>query len=96
MDRALAENNFADAERHQLLDAMIFATVMLEPRIPVGPKRWLPMLLDLVATPALRSIFTNADASCRSPFSGLPPTATHDEMMFIARACCSEVDRGTR
>ncbi len=86
VDRALAENNFADAERRQLLDAMIFATVMLEPRIPVGPKRWLPMLLDLVATPALRSIFTQT-LPAGSPFSGLPPTATHDEMMFIARAC---------
>jgi tetratricopeptide (TPR) repeat protein len=88
VDRALAENNYADAGRHQLLDAMIFATVMLEPRIPVGPKRWLPMLLDLVATPALRSVFTQAQPlPAASPFSGLPPTATHDEMMFIARAC---------
>ena len=87
VDRALAENKYADAERHQLLDAMIFATVMLEPRIPIGPKRWLPMLLDLVATPALRSVFTQTQPlPAASPFSGLPPTATHDEMMFIVRA----------
>jgi tetratricopeptide (TPR) repeat protein len=87
VDRALAENKYADAERHQLLDAMIFATVMLEPRIPIGPKRWLPMLLDLVATPALRSAFTQTQPlPAASPFSGLPPTATHDEMMFIVRA----------
>jgi tetratricopeptide (TPR) repeat protein len=87
VDRALGENKYADAERHQLLDAMIFATVMLEPRIPIGPKRWLPMLLDLVATPALRSVFTQTQTlPAASPFSGLPPTATHDEMMFIARA----------
>jgi tetratricopeptide (TPR) repeat protein len=81
VDRALGENKYADA----VYDAMIFATVMLEPRIPIGPKRWLPMLLDLVATPALRSMFTQT-LPAASPFSGLPPTATHDEMMFIARA----------
>jgi tetratricopeptide (TPR) repeat protein len=87
VDRALAENKYADAERHQLLDAMVFATVMLEPRIPIGAKRWLPMLLELVATPSMRSAFTQVQPlPAASPFSGLPPTATHDEMMFIARA----------
>ena len=45
VDRALAENNYLDPARRQLLDAMIFVTVMLEPRIPVGPNRWLPMLV---------------------------------------------------
>jgi tetratricopeptide (TPR) repeat protein len=87
VDRALAEKNYADAERRQLRDAMIFATVMLQPRIPIAPKRWLPMLLELVATPALRSVFTQTQTlPAASPFSGLPPTATHDEMMFIGRA----------
>jgi len=87
VDRALAENNYADSERRQLRDAMVFATVMSEPRIPIGPRRWLPMLLDLVATPAFRSVFTRTQTiPAASPLSGLPPTARHDEMMFVARA----------
>ena len=85
VDRTLAENNFADAERRQLLDAMIFATVLLEPQIPVEPKRWLPMLLDLVATPAMQPMFAQP-LPTGGLFSGLPPTATHGEMMFIFRA----------
>ena len=85
VERALVENNFADAEQRQLLDAMTFAVVMLEPRIPIGPKRWLPMLLDLAATPAMQPTFAQPLPTA-GPLSGLPPTATHDEMMFIARA----------
>lgn len=85
VDRALAENSLADGERRQYLDALIFMTVMLEQGIPIGPKRWLPMLLDLVATPVMQPIFANP-LSTGDVFSGLPSTATHDEMMFIARA----------
>jgi hypothetical protein len=64
---------------------LIFVTVMLEQGIPIGPKWWLPMLLDLVATPVMQPIFANP-LSKGDVFSGLPSTATHDEMMFIARA----------
>lgn len=85
VDRALAEDSFADVERRRLRDLMIFATVMLEPRIPIGPKRWLPMLLDLVSTPETQAIFAQPVPK-GDLFSGLPPTATNDEMLFIARA----------
>lgn len=86
VDRTLAEcHSLADGERRQYLDAMIFVTVMLEPGIPIGPKRWLPMLLDLVATPVMQPIFANP-LPTGDVFGGLPPTATHDEMMFIVRA----------
>jgi tetratricopeptide (TPR) repeat protein len=85
VDRALAEKNFADAKRRRLHDAMVFATVMLEPRIPISPKRWLPMLLELVAMPTIPPLFEQPHAT-RGEFSGLPPTATPDEMMFIGRA----------
>jgi hypothetical protein len=66
VDRTLAENNFADAEQRQLLNAMVSVTVMLEPQIPIGPKRWLPMLLNLVAAPAMRP-FSRAASSRRRP-----------------------------
>jgi tetratricopeptide (TPR) repeat protein len=85
VDRTLAENRFAGAEGRQLLNSMIYLTVMLEPRIPVGPKRWLPMLLDLVVAPAIRRSLIRP-LPTGDVFSGLPPTATHDEMMFIIRA----------
>lgn len=85
VDRALIENNFAAPDRRPSLNAMIFATVMLEPRIPIGPKRWLPMHLDLIAAPVMGPMFTKP-LPTGSPFSGLPPTATNDEMLFIARA----------
>jgi hypothetical protein len=85
VDRALAENSLADGERRQYLDAIIFMTVMLESGIPIGPKRWLPMLSDLVAAPVMQPIFASP-LSTGNVFSGLPLTATHDEMMFIARA----------
>jgi hypothetical protein len=85
VDRTLAENKYPDAKRRQLLDAMIYTMVMLEPQIPIGPKRWLPMLLDLVASPAIRRIFAQP-LSTGDLFGGLPPRATRDEMMFIHRA----------
>jgi tetratricopeptide (TPR) repeat protein len=85
VNRTLAENISEDAERRQLVNAMIFVTVMLEPRIPITPKRWLPMLLDLVATPAMQPMLTRP-LPISDLLSGLPLTATHDEMMFMIRA----------
>jgi hypothetical protein len=85
VDKALFENSLTEGERRQGLDALVFTTVMIEPRIPIGPKRWLPMLLDLASTPIMQLISAQPLPETRS-FSGLLPTAAHDEMMFIARA----------
>lgn len=85
VDRSLIEHDSAAPDQRQFLNAMTFVMVMLEPRIPIGPKRWLPMHLHLIATPVMGPMFTEP-LPTGSPFSGLPPTATNDEMMFIARA----------
>jgi tetratricopeptide (TPR) repeat protein len=85
VDRSLAENNFAAPGNRQLHHAMIFAIVMSEPRIPIGPKRWLPMHLNLIATPEMQAIFARPRQS-GDPFNRLPPSATLDEMLFITRA----------
>ena len=85
VDRALAENaSLAPAER-QMANALVYTMVMLEPQIPIGPKRWLPMLLELVATPEIGERFTRPSPT-GDMFGGLPPTASHEEMLFIARA----------
>lgn len=86
VDRNLAEfASVAPADR-QLLGAMVSMTVMVEPRIPIPPKRWLSMHLDLAATPEMRSILTKSLPN-EGSFGILPSTATNDEMLFISRAC---------
>jgi tetratricopeptide (TPR) repeat protein len=85
VDRALAENSLVAPNQRQLRNAMIYTMVMLEPQIPIRPMRWLSMLLDLIATPAMQPMFTQP-LPTEDLFSGLPPTATPDEMAFIARA----------
>jgi tetratricopeptide (TPR) repeat protein len=85
VDRALAENaSLAPVER-QMVNALVYTMVMLEPQIPIGPKRWLPMLLELIATPEIGEMFTQP-LPTGDMFGGLPPTASHEEMLFIARA----------
>jgi hypothetical protein len=85
VDRALAENASLAPDRRRLTDALVYATVMLNPEIPIGPKRWLPMLLELVATPEMGEMFTQPFPT-GDMFSGLPPPASHEEMLFIGRA----------
>lgn len=86
VDRTLAENaSLAPVER-QMVNALVYTTVMLEPQIPIGPKRWLPMLLELVATPEIGEMFFTQPLPTGDMFSGLPATASHEEMLFIARA----------
>ena len=85
VDRALAENASLAAVERQMVNALVYTTVMLEPQIPIGPKRWLPMLLELVATPEIGEMFTQSPPT-GDMFSGLPPTASHEEVLFISRA----------
>jgi tetratricopeptide (TPR) repeat protein len=85
VDRALAENASLVPDECRLANSLFYTMVMLEPQIPIGPKRWLPMLLELVATPEIGEMFTQP-VPTGDMFSGLPPTASHEEMLFIARA----------
>jgi tetratricopeptide (TPR) repeat protein len=89
IDRALAENDELDAPRKRMLNAMIYTMVMLEPRIPIPAKRWLSMFQELVTTPEMRDIF-NVALATQGEIAGLPPTATHEEMLFIIRATASK------
>jgi tetratricopeptide (TPR) repeat protein len=89
VDRALAENTSLSPDQRQLANALIYSSVMLEPQLPIGPKRWLPMLLELVATPEIGRLFTQA-LPTGDMFGGLPPTASHEEMLFIGRAAAVE------
>jgi hypothetical protein len=84
VDRALFENGLVGGDARQYLDAMIFASVIMEPRIPIRPRRWLPMLQELTAAPLMQPIFAQVPPP-KGSFAGLPPTATNDEMMFITR-----------
>jgi hypothetical protein len=85
VDRAFFENSFAKKDDRQYLDTLISATVMLESRIPVPPRRWLGMLLDLVATSPMKDILSQHRPTT-GLFGGVLETVSNDEMMFIVRA----------
>lgn len=85
VDKALFENSLVPQGNRQYLYVLLWATVMLEPRIPMPPKRWLAMLLDFVATPVVQSILLRARPT-DSMFSGFLAKASPDEFLFILRA----------
>jgi len=89
VDRALAEEAAIPPEQKQSYRSMIESQVLIEPRIPMSPRRWMAMLEDVVATPEMQDAFS-APLPTGGEFAGLPPTATHDEMLFIGRATASK------
>jgi len=89
VDRALAENVYVEETGRPLYNAMIYSTVLLETRIPIGPKRWLPMLAEVVATPEMAGMLT-IPLPTGGLFDGRPANATSEEILFIARAAASK------
>ncbi len=90
VDRALAENiPLNKPVQRRMRNAMVYMMVMLEPQIPIEPKRWLPMLQDLVATPEMHEIFAQPLLT-DGLFGSLPPAASHEEMFFIVRASATK------
>jgi hypothetical protein len=89
VDRALADAAALPADGRQLYRATIESQVLIEPRIPMSPHRWLAMLEDVLATPEIQETFSTPLVT-GGEFYGLPPTATHEEMLFIARATATK------
>ena len=85
VDKVLFEISLVQERDRQDLSVLLWATVMLEPRIPIPPKRWLAMLLDFTASPPVRSILLQA-RPIEGMFSGLLAKASPDEILFIVRA----------
>ena len=85
VDKALFEIAHVPKKSRTNLTALLSVSVMLEPHLPLPPARWLAMLLDFVALPAMQPILKRP-LSNDGLFGGLPAAATPDEMMFITRA----------
>jgi hypothetical protein len=68
----------------QNLSILVWATVLLEPRISIPPSRWLQMLLDFIATPVVKSLLTRTrpTALIGDLLLGVSP----DESLFLVRA----------
>lgn len=85
LDKALFESSVGQERDRQYLSVLLWATVLVEPRIPVAPNRWLGMLLDFTASALVQSLLLRARPP-DSIFSGLLAEASPDEILFIVRA----------
>ncbi len=85
VDRALAESSLADSEHRQYFEALIASTVMQETGIPIGPRRWLSMHLDMVASTLMGPLLNKPDTT-GGPIDAFLPSGTQDQIMFIIRA----------
>ena len=82
--KALSTIQFVEDDTKLYFSVLIWATVLLEPRIPISPSRWLQMLLDFVATPIVNSLLARV-----RPTAGIGDLllgASPDESLFIIRA----------
>jgi hypothetical protein len=85
LDKALFESSVVQERERQYLSVLLWATVLVEPRIPMPPNRWLGMLLDFTASPLVQSLILRSRPP-DSIFSGLLAKASPDEILFIVRA----------
>ena len=56
LDKALFESSVVQERERQYLSVLLWATVLVEPHIPMPPNRWLSMLLDFTASPLVQSL----------------------------------------
>lgn len=85
LERALAETAQLDGKLKTYTLSVILSSALIDPTLPLPPRRWMDMLLTLSALPETgemlrqRPVYTD-------PFSGLTVKPSHEEMMFVIRA----------
>ena len=82
--KALSTIEYVKDDTKVYLSVLIWATILLEPRIPMSPSRWFQILLDFVATPIVNSLLARMRPT--AGIGDLLLSASPDESLFIIRA----------